>query len=65
MEAPRVPAGCWWLILGIYWGLVCVGVGTRFVVKVVMGIVVKTLFTIVSPAAVKFGVSAGILFVMR
>jgi len=64
-EEPRVTAGCLCLILVTAWALVYVEVVTRFFFKVVMGIVVKTLFTIVSPAAVKFGVSAGILFVMR
>jgi hypothetical protein len=31
----------------------------------VLGVVVKTVFTIVSPSTLKFGASAGILFAMR
>ena len=38
---------------------------TRFFVKIVLGVVVKTAFAIVSPSALKFGASAGILFAMR
>jgi hypothetical protein len=45
--------------------LIYVEIVTRFFVKIILGVVAKTIFTIVSPSLIKFGVSAGILFVLR
>ena len=64
-EEPRVTAGFLLVILVMAWALVYVEVVTRFFVKIVLGVVVKTAFTIVSPSTLKFGASAGILFAMR
>ena len=64
-EEPRVTAGFLLVILAAAWALVYVEVVTRFFVKIVLGVVVKTVFTIVSPSTLKFGASAGILFAMR
>lgn len=64
-EEPRVTAGFLCIILVLAWALVYVEVVTKIFVKVIIGIIVKTIFTIVSPSTIKFGVSAGILFVMR
>ena len=47
------------------WALVYVEVVTRFFIKIVLGVVVKTIFKIVSPATIKFGVSCGVLFALR
>ena len=38
---------------------------TRFFIKIVLGVVVKTIFKIVSPATIKFGISCGVLFALR
>ena len=64
-EEPRVTAGFVMLLLIGSWALIYVEIVTRFFVKFVLGVVVKTVFKIISPAAMKFGVSAGILFAMR
>ena len=64
-EEPRVTAGFLLVILAAAWALVYVEVVTRFFVKIVLGVVVKTVFKIVSPSTLKFGASAGILFAMR
>ena len=64
-EEPRVTAGFLLVILGAAWALMYVEAVTRFFVKIVLGVVVKTAFAIVSPSALKFGASAGILFAMR
>ena len=53
------------VLLVLAWMLIYVEIVTRFFVKIILGIVVKTIFTIVSPSLIKFGVSAGILFVLR
>ena len=64
-EEPRVTAGFVVLLLALAWSLIYVEMVTRFFVKVILGVVLKTVFTVVSPSAIKFGVSAAILFVMR
>jgi flagellar biosynthesis GTPase FlhF len=64
-EEPRVTAGFLCAILVSAWALVYVEVVTRFFVKIILGVVVKTIFTVVSPSTLKFGASAGILFAMR
>ena len=64
-EEPRVTAGFLCVILVSAWALVYVEVVTRFFVKIILGVVVKTIFTVVSPSTLKFGASAGILFAMR
>jgi hypothetical protein len=64
-EEPRVTAGVLVVILALAWALVYVEVVTRFFIKIVLGVVVKTIFKIVSPATIKFGVSCGVLFALR
>ena len=64
-EEPRVTAGFVVVLLVLAWMLIYVEAVTRFFVKFIMGVVVKTIFTIISPSTIKFGVSAGILFVLR
>ena len=64
-EEPRVTAGVLVVILALAWALVYVEVVTRFFIKIVLGVVVKTIFKIVSPATIKFGISCGVLFALR
>ena len=61
-EEPRVTAGVLVVILALAWALVYVEIVTRFFIKIVLGVVVKTIFKIVSPATIKFGISCGVLF---
>jgi len=60
-----VTAGFVVVLLVLAWMLIYVEAVTRFFVKIILGVVVKTIFTIISPATIKFGISAGILFVLR
>ena len=64
-EEPRVTAGFVVVLLILAWMLIYIEAVTRFFVTFILGVVVKTIFTIISPSTIKFGISAGILFVLR
>ena len=64
-EEPRVTAVAVAVLLVIAWCLIYVEAVTRFIVTFVIGVVFKTIFAIISPSTIKFGVSCGILFVLR
>jgi len=64
-DEPRVTACAVVALVLLAWALIFIEVVARFVTNVVVGVLMKTFFTIVSPRAIKWVASIAFLFIMR
>jgi len=64
-DEPRITACVVLALVIIAWALIFIDVVVRFMTNIVLGVFMKTFFTIFSPRTIKWSISAGFLFTMR
>ena len=64
-DEPRITACVVLALVILAWALIFIDVVVRFMTNIVLGVFMKTFFTIFSPRTIKWSISAGFLFTMR